>query len=173
MGINLASYVGATQVRRMVLGDADVQPTPAQLEQMKALVRRGDARGAVGVSTALQYAPAPYAKTEEIDCAAPRKHRSSAASTRRTCAAKATPCSQPLTKRFASAAKRIFQWRSGISKSAGKANWGHMPRDRRADRCGRRRRRRHHAPTPTPTPLGSTPCRLSFRHGRTTEATPN
>ena len=29
MGINLASYVGATQVRRMVLGDADVQPTPA------------------------------------------------------------------------------------------------------------------------------------------------
>src|SRR5690242_5908845 len=34
MGINLASYVGATQVRRMVLGDADVQPTPAQLDQM-------------------------------------------------------------------------------------------------------------------------------------------
>ena len=34
MGINLASYVGATQVRRMVLGDDDVQPTPAQLEQM-------------------------------------------------------------------------------------------------------------------------------------------
>ena len=37
MGINLASYVGATQVRRMVLGDADVQPTPEQLEKMKAL----------------------------------------------------------------------------------------------------------------------------------------
>ena len=43
MGINLASYVGATQVRRMVLGDDDVQPTPAQLEQMKALVRAGHA----------------------------------------------------------------------------------------------------------------------------------
>src|ERR1700735_1615436 len=28
MGINLASYVGATQVRRMVLGDDNVQPTP-------------------------------------------------------------------------------------------------------------------------------------------------
>jgi N-acyl-D-amino-acid deacylase len=66
MGINLASYVGATQVRRMVLGDADVQPTAAQLEQMKALVRQAMRDGAVGVSTSLQYAPAPYAKTGEI-----------------------------------------------------------------------------------------------------------
>jgi N-acyl-D-amino-acid deacylase len=66
MGINLASYVGATQVRRMVLGDADVQPTSAQLEQMKALVRQGMEQGAVGVSTSLQYAPAPYAKTSEL-----------------------------------------------------------------------------------------------------------
>jgi dihydroorotase/N-acyl-D-amino-acid deacylase len=66
MGINLASYVGATSVRRMVLGDADVQPTPAQLEQMKALVRDAMRDGAVGVSTALQYAPAPYAKTDEL-----------------------------------------------------------------------------------------------------------
>lgn len=66
MGINLASYVGATQVRRMVLGDADVQPTAEQLEKMKALVRDAMHEGAVGVSTSLEYAPAPYAKTEEI-----------------------------------------------------------------------------------------------------------
>jgi len=66
MGINLASYVGATQVRRMVLGDDDKQPTPAQLDQMKALVREAMKDGAVGVSTSLQYAPAPYAKTEEL-----------------------------------------------------------------------------------------------------------
>ncbi len=66
MGINLATYVGATQVRRMVLGDADVQPTPEQLEKMKALVREAMLDGAVGVSTALEYAPAPYAKTEEL-----------------------------------------------------------------------------------------------------------
>lgn len=66
MGINLASYVGATQVRRVVLGDADVQPTPEQLEKMKALVRDAMHDGAVGVSTSLEYAPAPYAKTEEI-----------------------------------------------------------------------------------------------------------
>src|SRR5579863_1645937 len=66
MGINLASYVGATSVRRMVLGDADVQPSPEQLQQMRALVDRAMQDGAVGVSSALQYAPAPYAKTEEL-----------------------------------------------------------------------------------------------------------
>jgi N-acyl-D-amino-acid deacylase len=66
MGINLASYVGATQVRRMILGDADVQPKPDQLEKMKALVHDAMLDGAVGVSTSLEYAPAPYAKTEEI-----------------------------------------------------------------------------------------------------------
>src|SRR5437660_7052039 len=66
MGINLASYVGATQVRRMVLGDDNKQPTPQQLEQMKALVREAMKDGAVGVSTSLEYAPAPYAKTDEL-----------------------------------------------------------------------------------------------------------
>src|SRR5438128_9407210 len=66
IGINLATYVGATQVRRTVLGDADAQPTPAQLGQMKALVRDAMHDGAVGVSTSLEYAPAPYAKTEEL-----------------------------------------------------------------------------------------------------------
>ena len=66
MGINLASYVGATQVRRMVLGDDDKQPTPEQLEQMKTLVREAMKDGAAGVSTSLEYAPAPYAKTEEL-----------------------------------------------------------------------------------------------------------
>jgi N-acyl-D-amino-acid deacylase len=66
MGINLASYVGATSVRRMVLGDADVQPSPEQLRQMKGLVADAMKDGAVGLSTALQYAPAPYAKTDEL-----------------------------------------------------------------------------------------------------------
>ena len=66
MGINLGSYVGATQVRRVVLGDDDRQPTPEQLEQMKALVGDAMKDGAVGVSTSLEYAPAPYAKTDEL-----------------------------------------------------------------------------------------------------------
>jgi N-acyl-D-amino-acid deacylase len=66
MGINLATFVGATQVRRMVLGDVNRAPTPAQLSEMKALVRQAMLQGAVGVSTALEYPPAPYASTEEI-----------------------------------------------------------------------------------------------------------
>ena len=66
MGINLASYVGATQVRRIVLGDDDKQPSPEQLAQMKALVREAMKDGTVGVSTALEYPPAPYAKTDEL-----------------------------------------------------------------------------------------------------------
>ena len=66
MGINLASYVGATQVRRLVLGEDNKQPTPDQLEQMKTLVRDAMKDGTVGVSTALEYAPAPYATTEEL-----------------------------------------------------------------------------------------------------------
>lgn len=66
MGINLASYVGATQVRRMVLKDDNRAPSPAELDQMRALVRDAMRQGAVGVSTSLQYAPAPYASTEEL-----------------------------------------------------------------------------------------------------------
>jgi len=66
IGINLASYVGATQVRRMVLGDDDKPPTPAQLDQMRELVRQAMQDGTVGVSTSLEYAPAPYAKTDEL-----------------------------------------------------------------------------------------------------------
>src|ERR1700719_1491499 len=62
MGINLASYAGATQVRRMVLGDDDKQPSPEQLVEMRTLVRDAMKDGAVGVSTSLEYAPAPYAK---------------------------------------------------------------------------------------------------------------
>ncbi len=66
IGINMATYVGATQVRRMVLGDADKQPSADELTRMKALVREAMEQGAVGVSTSLQYAPAPYAKTDEL-----------------------------------------------------------------------------------------------------------
>src|SRR4051812_17714856 len=113
MGINLASYVGATSVRRMILGDADVQPTPEQLQQMQALVARAMQDGAVGVSTALQYAPAPYAKTEEL-IALPAKPRNTAASTPATCAAKAMRSRPPLMKLFASGATRTSRWKSGI-----------------------------------------------------------
>jgi N-acyl-D-aspartate/D-glutamate deacylase len=66
IGINLASYVGATTVREMVIGYGDRAATPAELEQMQRLVAQAMRQGAVGVSSALEYAPAPYASTEEL-----------------------------------------------------------------------------------------------------------
>ena len=66
IGINLATYVGATQIRRIVIGDADRPATPAELEQMKSIVDESMKEGARGVSTSLEYAPAPYASTEEL-----------------------------------------------------------------------------------------------------------
>ena len=63
---NVASYVGATTVRQYVLGESDVQPTPAQLQEMRELVRQAMEEGALGVGSSLIYAPAFYAKTEEL-----------------------------------------------------------------------------------------------------------
>jgi dihydroorotase/N-acyl-D-amino-acid deacylase len=64
--VNLATFVGATQVRRAVIGDADRKATPAELERMAALVDTAMTQGALGVSTSLIYAPAIYAPTEEL-----------------------------------------------------------------------------------------------------------
>jgi N-acyl-D-amino-acid deacylase len=66
IGINLGTYVGATQVRRYVIGDDDRAATPAELGKMKALVAEAMREGALGVSSALQYPPAPYASTQEL-----------------------------------------------------------------------------------------------------------
>ena len=64
--INLASFVGAAQVRQMVLGNADVEPTAEQLARMEALVATAMEQGALGVSTSLIYPPGSYAKTPEL-----------------------------------------------------------------------------------------------------------
>ena len=64
--INVVHDVGLTQVRRVVLGEGDVQPDLAEIEEMKALVRRAMEDGAVGVSTSLIYPPAVYARTDEL-----------------------------------------------------------------------------------------------------------
>lgn len=63
---NLASFVGAGTVRTNVLGERDIQPTPAQLQAMRALVRQAMEEGALGLTDALIYAPNTYAKTPEL-----------------------------------------------------------------------------------------------------------
>ncbi|MGH7699591.1 MAG: N-acyl-D-amino-acid deacylase family protein [Gemmatimonadales bacterium] len=64
--VNIATFVGATQVRRVVIGDADRPATPAELDRMAALVDTAMTQGALGVSSSLIYAPAIYAPTEEL-----------------------------------------------------------------------------------------------------------
>jgi N-acyl-D-amino-acid deacylase len=66
IGINFATYIGATSVREMVIGYVDRAPTQEELGRMEGLVEEGLRQGAMGVSTALEYPPAPYATTEEL-----------------------------------------------------------------------------------------------------------
>ena len=63
---NLASFVGATTLRIHEVGYENRPPTAAELERMKVLARTAMEEGAVGMSTALIYAPADYASTEEL-----------------------------------------------------------------------------------------------------------
>jgi len=63
---NVASFVGATTVRAHELGEKDIDPTPAQLTRMRALVRAAMKEGALGVGSSLIYAPATYAETPEL-----------------------------------------------------------------------------------------------------------
>jgi N-acyl-D-aspartate/D-glutamate deacylase len=63
---NVASFVGATTVRAHEIGYADREPTPEELARMQALVRQAMEDGALGVGSALIYAPGFYAKTPEL-----------------------------------------------------------------------------------------------------------
>ncbi|MBI2927868.1 MAG: D-aminoacylase [Verrucomicrobia bacterium] len=63
---NVASFVGATTVRIHEVGYVDRVPTPDELERMKRLVARAMEEGALGLGSSLIYAPAFYAKTEEL-----------------------------------------------------------------------------------------------------------
>jgi N-acyl-D-amino-acid deacylase len=66
LGLNLASLIGHNSVRREVMGTENRQATPAEIEQMQALVEKGMREGAVGLSTGLIYIPGTYANTEEV-----------------------------------------------------------------------------------------------------------
>jgi N-acyl-D-amino-acid deacylase len=66
LGVNLATLVAHGSVRSKVMGLTDRAPTPAELQQMEALVEQGMKDGAVGISTGLIYVPGVYAKTDEI-----------------------------------------------------------------------------------------------------------
>ncbi len=66
MGVNAAFYIGQNPIRTQVMGISDRAPTPAELEQMKELVRKGMDEGALGLSTGLVYIPSVYSRTDEV-----------------------------------------------------------------------------------------------------------
>jgi dihydroorotase/N-acyl-D-amino-acid deacylase len=126
MGINLATYAGATQIRRAVLGDEDRAPNSAELERMKALVREEMRDGAVGVSTSLQYAPAPYAKTEELIALAAEAAKAGGiyASHIRD---EGNGIDGALDEAFRIGREAKIPVEIWHLKAAGKSNWGRMP----------------------------------------------
>jgi N-acyl-D-amino-acid deacylase len=126
MGINLASYVGATQVRRMVLGDEDRAPNAAELGRMQALVRDAMRDGAMGVSTSLQYAPAPYAKTDELIALATEAAKAGGiyASHIRD---EGNAITDALDEAFRIGREAKIPVEIWHLKAAGKSNWGRMP----------------------------------------------
>lgn len=65
-GVNMASMIGHGSVRIDVMGNDNRAPTAAELERMQAIVDKAMRDGAVGFSTGLWYAPATFAKTDEV-----------------------------------------------------------------------------------------------------------
>src|SRR5262245_9863595 len=126
LGINLASYVGATQVRRMILGDEKRSPSAAELEQMKTLVRQAMQDGAVGLSTSLQYAPAPYATTDELIALATEagKYGGIYATHMRSEGDAISAAIDEAIRIGREARIPVEIW---YIKAAGKPNWGRMP----------------------------------------------
>jgi N-acyl-D-amino-acid deacylase len=126
MGINLASYVGATTVRRMVIGDDNRPPNAAELERMRQLVREGMRDGAVGLSTSLQYAPAPYASTDELIALASEAGKMGGiyATHMRSEGDAIIPALDEVIRIAREAKIPAEIWHL---KAAGKANWGRMP----------------------------------------------
>ncbi|MFC3051618.1 N-acyl-D-amino-acid deacylase family protein [Kordiimonas pumila] len=66
ISVNFGTYYSATQARVAVIGDSAVDPTPAQLEEMKGLVATAMEAGAMGITTALIYPPSSFHKTENL-----------------------------------------------------------------------------------------------------------
>ena len=63
---NVASFIGAATPRQYVIGHEDREPTPEELEAMRAIVREAMEDGALGVASSLMYPPGLFAKTDEL-----------------------------------------------------------------------------------------------------------
>ncbi|MCP4942146.1 MAG: serine hydrolase [Planctomycetaceae bacterium] len=125
--VNVVQTVGHTQIRRLVLGDVERRPSPAELEQMKQLAREAMQAGAIGVSSALIYPPAVYAQPREISALAgvAGEYGGGYFTHMRNEGDRLLEAVEEALQigRDAKTPVHIFHL-----KAAGKANWGKMPR---------------------------------------------
>lgn len=125
-GVNVATFVGATQVRAFVLGYDNRAPTTDELEKMKALVADAMRDGALGLSTSLQYVPARFAKTDEIvELAKVARTYGGIYATHQRSEANALDAS--LAEVFEIARRAAIPVEIWHLKAAYRKNWGRMP----------------------------------------------
>ena len=126
MGLNLGTFVGATQVRAYVIGFDNRAPTAEELERMRRLVAQAMRDGALGLSTSLQYVPARFASTEEIvELAKVARQFGGIYATHQRSEANALDSSLAEVFRIAERARIPAEiWHL---KAAYKKNWGRMP----------------------------------------------
>jgi N-acyl-D-amino-acid deacylase len=125
-GVNLATFVGATQVREYVIGYDDRAPTAQELEQMKKLVAEAMLDGALGLSSSLQYVPARFAETAElVELAKVARQYGGIYATHQRSEANTIDAS--LNEVFEIALKARIPVEIWHLKTAYKKNWGRMP----------------------------------------------
>jgi len=66
LAVNIGGYIGFNSAWQSVNGNADKRPTAGEIDQMRALISKGLAQGAWGVSAGLDYKPGYFARTEEV-----------------------------------------------------------------------------------------------------------
>src|SRR2546423_3270101 len=137
-GINLGTFVGATQVREYVIGYDDRPPTAAELAQMKALVADAMKDGALGLSTSLQYVPARFAKTDEIVELAKVAHQYGGIYITHQ-RSEANAIDDSMREVFEIARRAHIPAEIWHFKTAYKKNWGRMPEMLRRIAAARRR----------------------------------
>src|SRR3989475_5699525 len=125
--LNIATFVGATQVRLAVVGKENRPPTAAELAHMVALVDTLMEQGALGVWTALEYAPASYSTTDEIIALAKaaRRHGGIYASHMRN---EGIQIDQALNELFRIAREADIPAEISHLKVSGRDSWGQMRR---------------------------------------------
>jgi N-acyl-D-amino-acid deacylase len=127
VALNIATFVGATQVRLAVVGKENRAPTAAELAQMAAIVDTLMEQGALGVWTALEYAPASYSKTDELIALsrAARRHGGIYASHMRN---EGEHIDDALNEVFRIAKEAEIPAEVSHLKISGRRSWGQMPR---------------------------------------------